>query len=329
MKGIVSVLVRELKLIFRNGITIYLVIAPALLSLVFLLVFGSIQKSNVSFAVDGSVPGELVSKLEKVADIEYESNLDNLKQRIRGTDSIAGIYVQDGSVKLLVEGNEIAGFAQSRKDLVDAALSGENIVYVTEMIEGTKPLAYTISMACIFLLALFMGGATQGLSGVTERESGVTRAIRVSPMTLSGYIVSKILPALLFGIVSIAACAVVMGEAAALPPYLLLALSSVFVSGIIAFLIIAFADNQIAAVGALKIIMPAFLVVGISAAFMPQRLQAIYYPLPMYWQYAAIRAISAREAYLFPLLMILITGFIWFTAVVIVFAKKTSMKVWR
>jgi hypothetical protein len=320
---------REFKLIFRNGITIYLVIAPALLSLVFLFVFGSVQKSSVTYAVDRSVPQELVSKLGKVADIEYESNMESLRQRVSGADSIAGIYVEDGSVKLLVEGNETSGFAQSRKALVDAAFSGENVAYVTEMITGAKSLAYTISMTCILLLALFIGGATQGLGGVTERESGVIKAIRISPMTLSGYIISKILPALLFGIVSIAVCAIVMGEASVLLQYLLLALSSAFVSGIIAFLIIAFADNQIAAVGVLKIIMPAFLVVGISAAFVPHQLLAIYYPLPMYWQYAAIKAINAQEAYTFPLLMILITGFVWFAAVVIVFAKKTSMKVWR
>ena len=329
MKGIPSMLSREFKLIFRNGITIYLVIAPALLSLVFLFVFGNVQKSDVTFAVDGSVPQELVMKLERVADIKYESDMDRLRQRISGPDSISGIYVEDGRVKLLVEGNETSGFAQSRKELVDAVLSGEDVAYVTEMITGAKPLAFTISLTCILLLALFIGGATQGLGGVTERESGVIRAIRISPMTLSGYIISKILPALLFGIVSIATCAIVMGEAPALLQYLLLALSSVFVSGIIAFLIISFADNQIAAVGVLKIIMPAFLVVGISAAFVPHQLLVIYYPLPMYWQYAAIKAIGAHEPYIFPLLMILATGFVWFAAVVIVFARKNSMKVWR
>lgn len=329
MKGMLAAIVREFKLIFRNGITIYLVTAPALLSIVFLFVFGSVQKANVSFAVERSVPQELVSKLEKVADIEYADDLDRLKQRVGGSDNIAGVYVLDGRIRLLVEGNEAGEFAQSRKSLVDAALNGESIDYSTETIEGKKTIAYDISIACIFLLALFIGGATQGLGGVSERESGVIRAIRISPTTSFGYIVSKLLPALLFGLVSVLVCALVIGKAAALPMYILLTLSSIFVCGIIAFAIIAFADNQIAAVGVLKVIMPLFLVVGISASFVPRQFLAVYYPLPMYWQYVAIKAIGAGDATLFPLLMILVTGLAWFMVVLIIFAKKTSLKVWR
>ena len=120
-----------------------------------------------------------------------------------------------------------------------------------------------------------------------------------------------------------------MGRADALPQFILLAVSSVFISGMIIFLIISFAGNQIAAVGVLKIIMPLFLAVGISAVFIPQKWIALYYALPMYWQYAAIDAIITNIKPTFQLLMVFATSLPWFICALIVFSKKVKMKDWR
>ncbi len=329
MKSIIMTIVREFKLIFRDGITIYLTISPAVLALIFIFIFSSVQESDIALAVDKSLPQDLVAKLESVADIEFVDNLESLKERVSGADSIAGVTMQDGTVSLLVEGNEAQGFAESRQNLVSAALGTESIQYTTETVEGQNSLAYTISMACIFLLALFIGGSSLGLSGVNERESGVIHAVSVSPMTLGSYAVSKIILSLLFGIIGVSACALIMGRVDALPQFLLLALCSVFVSGMIIFLIIGFAGNQIAAVGVLKIVMPLFLVVGISSVFISEKWLFLYYAFPMYWQYAAIDTVISSREPTFQFLMILVTGFAWFIPVMIVFTKKVKMKAWR
>lgn len=329
MKSILMTITRELKLIFRDGVTIYLAISPAALALLFIFVFGSVQSSTVSLAVDNSLPRELAAKLETVADLEYTEDFESLKKRVAGADSIAGVYMQNGSIMLLVEGNEAEGFAKSRQILVSAALSSEALDYTSEAIEGESSAAYMISMACIFMLALFVGGAALGLSGVNERESGCIRAVSISPMTLWGYIISKIVPALMFGVVGVSASAIIMGRADALLSFVLIALCSIFVSGLITLLIITFADNQIAAVGVLKLVMPLFLIVGVSSVFIPEKWLFLYCPLPMYWQYAAIDAIISDRATAIPLLMILATGIPWFIALMIVFTKKVKMKAWR
>ena len=329
MRGLMATIAREFKLIFRDGIPIYLTVSPALLAMVFIFIFGSVQQASISFVVGRSFPQALTARLETVADIEYADDLESLKKRVRGADSVAGVYWEDGDVKLIVEGNEAQGFSAARQHLLSAALSTDAIAYTSEAIQGQNALAYNLGLACVFLLALFVGGATLGLNGVNERESGVIRAMSISPMTLVHYVVSKIIPALLFGIVGVTLCALITGRADAAPQFILLALCSVFVNGILIFLIIAFADNQIAAVGVLKILMPLFLVVGISAAFIPEKWLGFYYALPMYWQYAAIVAIRSNTAPAFPMLMVLATGIPWFLAVMLVFTGKTKIKTWR
>ena len=329
MKSIYMTVVKEFKLIFRDGITLYLTISPAVLALIFIFVFGSVQNASIGLVVDPSVSPVMTEKLAAVADLEYVNSFDQLEKRVKGVDSIAGVYQQDGTLKLLFEGNEAQGFAQSRSSLVSAALNVEPLEYEPETVEAQSSLAYSISMACIFLLALFIGGATLGISGVNERESGAIRAVSISPMSLFGYSVSKITPALLLGGLGVSICTLMIGDVSAMPRFLLLALCSVFVTGVVVFLMITFADNQIAAVGVLKIIMPLFLVVGVSSVFIPTRWLFIYYLLPMYWQYAAIDAIITGGAAALPLLMTLGTGLVWFVVVMNIFHKKIKIKAWR
>lgn len=329
MKGIFISMLREFKLIFRNGVSIYMVIAPALLALIFLSVFGNMQQAAVSLVVDKSISQEIATRLSDVADLEHVEDYDALKKRISGSDSIAGVYMKDGNVKLLVEGNEPQGFRESMQALVSTALVIEDISYRTEAVEGREPLAYKLSLICIFLLALFIGGATLGLGGVTERENGFIRAVTISPMTLPGYVLSKLIPATLLGVVGTAACTLIVGKGAVLTYFTLLALCSTLITGTIIFLIIAFADNQVAATGVLKIILPLFSVTGISAAFIPEKWLLIYYGVPIYWQYAAIDAIGAGKAAAFPIWMVLLTSIPWFLIVMFIFIKRTKIKGWR
>lgn len=328
MRSIRETLARELKLVFRDNIALFLVLAPALLALVYLMVFGSVRAASIVLAVDKDLPQDWKSKLERVADLETLEDLESLKRRVAGPDSVAGVTEQDGVLRLLVEGNESKDFAESMQRLVSAALAGDTVAYESESVGDQDTLAVRLVRACILLLALFVGGATMGLSGVYERESGVIRAVSVSPMTLWNYTVSKVFPALLFGLVGVSACALILGCAEALPRLLLLALCSSLVSGMIIFLVAAFAGNQIAAVGVLKLVMPLFLVVGISSVFVPESGRVFYYALPMFWQYEAIDATLAGKDAMFKLLMVLATSLPWFAVLMRIFAKKTNMKAW-
>jgi hypothetical protein len=51
MKTLFTSIGREFKLIFRNGISIFMVAAPAILALVFILVFGAVNETTLQLAV--------------------------------------------------------------------------------------------------------------------------------------------------------------------------------------------------------------------------------------------------------------------------------------
>ena len=328
MRALLMSISREFKLIFRNGISIFMVAAPAILAFVFILVFGAVNESSLKLAVDDSVPASAVAKLERVADVEHLRDADALNLRVRGTDAVAGVVSESGTIRILVEGNEGAAFVQGTQAIVSMALSGTSgaMEYQSEEMEAKGTMAYTVSMIAMLLMALFIGGATVGLSIVDERECSVIRAVAVSPMRLSGYVATKLFPALILGLFGMSAAALIIGKASLLPSYLLLALASVLVSGMMTFAIGAFAGNQVAAIGVLKLLVPVCMILPISAMFVPQAWQFVYYVLPMYWQYRALDAIlTGSPAGWFTLLTLLISV-PWFAATLWMFTRKTNFR---
>ena len=328
MKSLLFSIAREFRLIFRNGISIFMVAAPAILAFVFILVFGAVNESTLKLAADDSVAASTIAKLERVADVEQLSGREALNLRVRGTDAVAGIVSENGTIRILLEGNEGEAFAQGAQAIVSLALSGADgaVDYHSAVVEAKGTMAYTVSMIAMLLMSLFIGGATVGLSIVDERESGVIRAVAVSPMRLSGFLATKLIPALLLGLFGMAAAALIIGKASLLPQYLLLACASVLVSGMMTFAIGAFAGNQVAAIGVLKLLVPLGMIVPISAMFVPQSWQFVYYVLPMYWQYRALNAILAGSGAALDSLLTLLVSIPWFAVTVWMFSNKTTFR---
>ena len=78
MKHIINSLKYELTLIMRNGISLFMVFAPAFLALVFILIFGAVRSSSVKIAVDQSLSQSDIEKIERIADVEFYTSLEEL-----------------------------------------------------------------------------------------------------------------------------------------------------------------------------------------------------------------------------------------------------------
>lgn len=319
---------REFQLIFRNGISAFMAAAPAILAVVVLLVFGAVNHTTLKLGIDSSVDAQAEQRLLRVADVERFETRAALDARVQQTDALAGVILQNGVAQVLVEGNEGDQYAQATSRIVGLALGQADQImpYRSEALAARGTTAYTVSMIAMLLMSLFVGGATIGLSIVDERESGAIRAITVSPMRLMQYVATKLTPALLLGLFGMAAAALIIGKAALVPQYLLLACCSVFVSGMMTFAVGAFAKNQLAAIGALKILVPVGMILPISAMFVPQQWQFVYYALPMYWQYRALRAILSAEPALYFMLSTLLVSIPWFFATLWLFQRKTNFR---
>ncbi len=326
MKKLLNMLRLDLKLILKDKIALYMVLAPTILSLVFLAVTGNMSEGTSKLAVSADLPQEMIEHIERVADIEIFDSYDLLEKRVKAADSIAGVYMKDGEPAILVEGNESKGFAESNALLVNRVLYGNPVNFESVKVETTENTVLTISMASVLLLAILIAGAVSGFNIVKERENGVIRAIAVSPTGLLSFLGTRILTSLMLGIFSTIISVLLMGKSELTPEFILIALSSLFIYGLVALFLGSFADNQISAFAAMKVIMPVFLMIPIVSVFVSEKLRFLFYPLPMYWQYESIVKALNGDGSGFSLLMILLTGGIWFTIVLILRKKAFNIR---
>ena len=120
MKSFFASVGREFRLIFRNGISIFMVAAPAILAFVFILVFGAVNQTTLQLAVDSSISEAEQTKLERIASVERFDNAESMQARIRETDAVIqvvrcfenpDIIHEMGSVDPLRDADECRGRA--------------------------------------------------------------------------------------------------------------------------------------------------------------------------------------------------------------------------
>lgn len=326
MRSIMSMLRMDFKLIMRDKITLYMILAPALLAFIMLAVMGDVGRQTARFAITRDLPPGITEKLERVAEIETVDDYEALTRRVMGADSVAGVYWDSEPLAILTEGNEKPGFLEKNTLLLAKALSESPVLFESVEVESTGNQVINMVFASLILLAMLIAGSVSGFNIVNERESGAIRALAVSPTHLYGYAAGRTLIALVFGVINVCLSITIMGKPMLVPQFLVIALASVFVYGLVAFLLGSFANNQISAIASMKLLMPMFLLLPITSTFVPDHLRFLYYPFPMFWQYdSVLKALEGSLDWFSPL-MIFLTGLVCFLAVLTKGNKKLGVR---
>lgn len=325
MRSLLATLKKEWLLILRNGISLYMVIAPALLAIVFILVFGAVREANVTIVIDRTISEQEKLLLEQVFDVEQYETTAQMHSRVNDVDSVAGLTREDGEITVIVQGDEEAEFIQSVQRMAGNALAAEPISYTSREIEGKGDFAYRFCLICVYMLSLFIGGSTVGLTSVGERENSAVRAIAISPVTRTRYIAGKLILAVSIGVVGTALVALITGQPHVLPMMALLSLAGVLVCGFYTLMLPAFAANQIAAVGVLKLSMPIALILPLSSVFVPDRWHVLYYWIPMYWQCRGIDRILSDNNALLSIALSFLVAIPWVIGIAVFFSRQIRL----
>lgn len=311
MKKILSMLKIDMKLITRNPIVLYMAIAPAILSFAYLAVLGNLGQGTMNFVVDKNIPSEIIANIEKLGDVEIANDESEVRKRVERFDSAAGVIYKDNEYKIVLEGNEGASFSKQMSLLISRAVSGDIPQFTSEEIPSRGNIAVELTAVALLLTAIFISSVVSGFNVIAERESRAIRAIAVSPMSLKTFIGARTLIALLLGIFNTALCVLIMGRGENIAAFVLAALCSLSVIALIAIGLGCTADNQISAIAAIKIIMPACLALPISSYFVPEGFRFLYYWLPNYWQFESLMSAWKGSVNWGANIAMLVIGFVW------------------
>lgn len=281
----------------RENSLVYALICPLVLAVILRLFLPSMEGTQITFAVELSVPEEVVAQIATYGKVERLDGVEALKERVLRFDDVPGIYLERQEYRVMLEGNEDETVRELPGLIVDHIRGGMSPLDVEVHQMGSRTsLAREYSAILLALTCIAMGGLAVGLSIVDDRETGTLRALSVSPLQTSGYLAGKSV----FGLstafaLSLAATAIVLGAGAdyaglALPlgASLLWGLATGFAMGYVC-------PNQLTAIALLKLLALVLLGVPTAAIFVPEAFKWALYPFPNYWSFEAMRRVLVGE----------------------------------
>ncbi len=157
------------------------------------------------------------------------------------------------------------------------------------------PYAVLITSALLVLMAPLLLGFVLGMLLLDERDGGTLQALRVTPLSLDGYLALKLgMPLLICAALSLA-CVPLAGLVALRPAHLPVALLTSLEMPLVALGLAAFAGNKVQGFALIKasnlILLP-----PIAAYFMTPPWDLIFGLIPIYWPLKAFWIIEAGGA---------------------------------
>jgi ABC-2 type transport system permease protein len=300
LKRIIAVMLRDLKSGLRDFIFIYILIAPFILAAVLNLIVPGMDATTVNLAIDNSISDEMVQYLEGYANIEKVSNIEDIEKRVKKTDDVFGLIMEDKEYKIIQQGNEMEGGEVLIKTIINGfeknTINNGIKVSITDVGWKLHPLKLQGTNLLVVFTTVF-GGMLILMSLVEEKMSNTLSAINVSAISKYEYVVGKSLLGFLIPVIGIIGMLLILGFTNI--NYLMVivfALSSSCISVIIGFVIGIMNDDVIGGIASMKMIFLPLLGSVFGGMFLADKWQPFLYWSPFYWMYKSVNSIILNEA---------------------------------
>jgi ABC-2 type transport system permease protein len=151
-----------------------------------------------------------------------------------------------------------------------------------------KPFA----VAFVPLMGVLVGGLLIGFSIVEEKEDNVVSALGVTPLSRFEYIFGRSLIGVVLGLLLAVPPIYVLGFGSFdVPKIVVVTLGATFIGVILGLYIGAVANNQIEAIGVLKLAALPFSIGPLLVFFVSQKWQWTLYWIPTYWTVRGYKAV--------------------------------------
>ena len=293
MRAILTLMRQDLASALRDNIVLYMIISPLLLALLVRLFLPSVEATGLSVALSREVDSDLAAAVEDFADVEIFATDAEVIARVEQNDAVPGLILEDGELALLFEGNEPEGIIEAGQAVLAAVTTPDKLIeFEARSVGESSSLFREILYLSLIMLALLLGGVISGFNIIDEKDTKAVNALAVTPLGLRRYIAARTLGA--FVVASLVTSGTALILVGSTINYLLLSAvnaASILIIAALTLTVGGFASNQVSAIAVIKVLMPIYLALPIVSLFVPEHWQAIFYPLPNYWQFQMLKSL--------------------------------------
>lgn len=311
MKQLFKIFTFDIRYIFKDIISSYMIFTPLIILIVLRLFIPSVESSSSTLAVvdrgEYAVDSALIAELDPYAVIKTYGSVADMERKLRGTGSAEGLYrdpVNDQYVSVMERNlpeNTFFSFAAPlirqhyyRSHYPGAGYLNTFVRTVPEELRDRSALSPVATMggSIFMVLMTIICGFMIGLGIVNDKESGTMMALRVTPLSKRDYYLGKSLFPLLLVLAYTILALLLLGliKVNILQVYIITLIA--YVSTILFGLLIgAIAGNENEAIGIGKMLSMLVMLSILGGTLLPQKWQWIVMWSPYFWTYDALESI--------------------------------------
>ena len=291
---------KDIKIAGRDMLLIYIIIIPVLIAVAIRLLAPGISDHEVRLAMLKGEDPEMLEYVQELASVELFDNEQQIHDRVLKRDDVVAIVYNGSHYDIISEGNEDPGYIDNAAHL--AALyelgsvkeeSTATIYSLQQRVPRVKTMMTNILIEVIIMLA----GMIIALGIIDEKNSNTISAVRVSPVSLTQFIVGKCTLGCLFSLISIVLCLLILGYTHI--NWLMLMLSclcTMIIAGAFGLLQGVISSDIIEAAAGVKMMMLPILAAILIYQLVSEKWQWTMYWNPFYWSYKANNMILSGTA---------------------------------
>lgn len=299
MKRMWNVLKRDMRSNLRDAMAVWIMLVPIVITLLLKLFIPAANTASLQFAVLKS-DEKLASYMEQYGEVETFDSLDALNARVERTDDITGIVEEDGSFQIIMEGNETEGIRDTAESILMAYTGVSDPVPVD--VEVSR-LGWQVSLTALIggitmiMMASLLGAMLSGLNIVEERQMKTMKAIKVSPLTTSEFVIAKSTPGIVIPLIQSILILLILG----LTDInwwmaIVITVASSLIGLIIGIMIGVMNEDALTAISSIKVMLLPMTASILGALLLPQNWLPVLYWSPFYWTYRGFSEIILKSA---------------------------------
>lgn len=297
MKRILNIFRLDIKNSQRDKMILYILIAPVLVSIVLSFISPNFQNVSLDFALMEDQQ-ELASRLDDYGDLVLVATLEELKEKVALEDDRIGVYLEAGEYRLLLEGDESAGIEDLARSALSLLLSKEQpeILFNFTDLGKVLPPMTVFSFSFVVIMSFMLGGMIIGFNIIDEKETGVMRALMITPISRGEFILGKSIIGIVVPIIHTLLAVLIFSVGYIdIVKLLIVTVASSLTGIVVGFLTGVMSSNQMSGIANMKISALLLLLPAMLAFVLPEKGQFVLYWAPTYWSFAAIRGILNRS----------------------------------
>lgn len=295
-----KILLKDGKIATRDMLLVYILVIPIIFAVVIRMFSAGIADSAVKIAMLSDEPPDLIAYMDDIAQVELFKSRRDLEARILKRDDVPGLVSNGGDFEIMTEGNEDHDVIDTVKTLAALYEVGSVRTDTTATISSfgkTVPKTRTMLAGVLLQLIVMLSGMVIAVGTVDEKSSGTINAVRVSPVSLPGFICGKCSFGVIAGLFGIFFSLAILGYTHVNPGMLLLiAISIMVLSGAAGLLQGVLSSDDIEAAAGMKLMLLPMAAAILVYQLCGEQWQWTMYWNPFYWAFKASDRILSKEA---------------------------------